>query len=288
MVGSMSARLSDSINTHSFPRVFFTFPLLLRFYHFVVFITTLRNWYCYKTIRRAIGKVNKNFTLLDAGCGAGDYIIPLARKFPSASFTGVDKAEGNIHTLLNFVKKRKTGNCSFVNANIESLTSTECYDFLLCITVMQYIKYDEEALKSFYSLLKPGGKIFLYSPVNYKRFFSFSAVRNPFCVKRNYDYVQQIERLYSAEELIKKVTDAGFNIASVEYAYGLFGMIAFEIHSAFLLLIKSTGFLFAPIIAMIYLPVVFPVTLIFNLIDYFSDNKTGNGTLISAEKNPLF
>jgi len=284
----MSARLSDSINTHSFPGIFFAFPLLLRFYHFVVFITTLRNWYCYKKIRDAVGMADKNFTLLDAGCGAGDYIIPLARKFPFASFAGVDKAEGNIQVLLNFVKKRNAGNCSFVNANIESLTGTECYDFILCITVLQYIKYDEEALKSFYRMLKPGGKIFLYSPVNYKRFFSFSDVKNSFCVKRNYDYVQQIERLYSAEELLKKVTDAGFNISSVEYAYGLFGMIAFEIHSAFLLLIKSTGFLFAPFIAMIYLPVVFPVTLIFYLIDYFSNNKTGNGTLISAEKNPHF
>lgn len=282
----MKNSLSDSINTHAFPKLFFLFPSLLRLYHKVVFVSTLRNWYCARGIKKILKSAAGNFTLLDAGCGAGDYLIPAAKKHPSASFTGIDRAESNISVCNNYIVKKQINNCSFLNDDIDNLNSRPQFNYILCLTVLQYLDDDEAVLNRFYNALLPDGKLLLYVPVNYKSYFRFYEKFRNNRDKNSYDAVQGIKRKYKDNEILEKLSGANFKIVKSEFTYGTPGKMAFEIHSYFLHLIQSVSLIFVPLILLFYIPLIFPFTVLLNLADYFSGQKTGNGLLILAQKNP--
>lgn len=280
----MKNKLSSSINSHSFPKIFFLFPFFLRLYHKAVYFTTLRNWYCKSAINKALPLNNTKFSLLDAGCGAGDYLIPLAKKFPNSILTGIDHAKSNIDVSRNYTEKKRITNCLFINDDLERVNLNSKFDVVICITVLQYIENDFDLLVKFNSLLTPGGKLLLYSPVNYISFFSFYKKLQANAKAANYDQIHGIKRRYTERVICDKIIKAGFKISSKKFSYGTFGKIAFEVHSVFLSLIQSISILLVPLVAVVYFLSVFPAVLLLNIIDYLMENITGNGIFITAIK----
>lgn len=54
---------------------------------------------------------------------------------------------------------------NFIQSSIESLPFSEnSFDFVHCLTVLQYIKNEEVVMGEFYRVLKPGGKLLLTVP----------------------------------------------------------------------------------------------------------------------------
>lgn len=280
----MKNKLSSSINSHSFPKIFFLFPFLLRLYHKAVYFSTLRNWYCNSEIKKALPPTDSKFSLLDAGCGAGDYLIPLSEKFPNSLFTGIDQAKSNIDISRNFAYKKRINNCMLIHDDLERITLTSKFDIVICITVLHYIENDFDLLIKFNSLLTSGGKLLLYSPVNYISFFSFYKKLQAKAKATNYDQIRGIKRRYTEKEICEKIIQAGFKISSKKLSYGTFGRIAFEVHTVFLSLIQSISVLLVPFVAVVYFLSVFPAVLLLNIIDYLKENVTGNGIFITAIK----
>jgi hypothetical protein len=88
---------------------------------------------------------------------------------------------------------------------------------------------------------------------------------------------------YSVEDITTKLKNAGFSILYTKYSYGPIGTIAWRLGIKYpLLMVNASKLLF------VLLPFYYLLTLWFTLllmwIDFHSDNKTGTGLLVSAEK----
>lgn len=280
----MSTKLSKSINNSIYPKIFSSFPRLIRLLHFITFISTLRNWYCRKSILSVIQQRNSSINVFDAGCGAGDFLIPLLKKFPGNRYFGIDISLGHISACINYLKSSNIENCTFKKADLELFKFAFSPDIIFCITVLQYIDDDVKVLNSFYENLSPGGLLILYVPVNYKHYFKFYPVIKRYFSSSDYDNNLGLKRQYSPDEITRKVENSGFIIRRKIFAYGPFGKIAYELHSAFLLFIFSSPVYCAVIVSILYFLFIFPFTLLFNLVDFYSINRNGNGVLIVAEK----
>lgn len=281
----MQKKITDTLVTHNYPKIYFTFPFLLFLQHKITHITTLRNWYVKREVSKNLKKLKTPFRFLDAGCGAGDFIFSFAKKNLGSLFTGIDKNSGNISICSRFSSETKTANVLFFKNDLQQFNCTEKSDIIICITVLQYVENDLLVLKNFYSWLNDSGRLIIYVPVNYNNYFSFyPLLKKKFFSKTDYDLNQSIKRHYSDTEILEKISRAQFTIESLVYTYGQFGKISFEVHSLFLLSLQKLPLFLLPFFVVIYLVTFFPLTVAFNIIDFLTVKKTGNGLLAVCKK----
>ncbi|MBT4483503.1 MAG: class I SAM-dependent methyltransferase [Candidatus Latescibacteria bacterium] len=281
----MPETISNSINSHRYPELYYRFPFLLRLHHFLVAATTLRVWY----VRRIIGKLLKilpaPFRFLDAGCGAGDMIIPYMPDYRSSFFIGIDKIEDNVAVCNAYTHKRDFLNSIFLKANVEEYVPDKPVDIITCITVLQYVEDDIKALNNFYEALIPGGYLVLYVPVNYDRVFHwYKWLTTKYFHSNEYDFRQGIKRHYTFDDVIKRLTSAGFIITSSSYTYGTMGKIAYELYSMGLLIMQKLPWIPALFFAVLFICGAYPFILLFMLFDFFHKKSHGNGLLVVARK----
>lgn len=109
------------------------------------------------------GIVCKN-SILDVGCGPGQWTFAVARLNPEALVVGIDIDE----TLLSFANKymmdNNVKNCRFLKESYENLLAhfhPESLDVILCNGVVQYV--DEVRVFSIFSrLLKKNGVLIMF------------------------------------------------------------------------------------------------------------------------------
>jgi len=281
----MPNKFNSSINNHSFPKAFFLFPVLLKVYFFINFITTLRNWHIKKFLGKITSKTKNKFLFYDAGCGSGDFILSLSKKNKDSSFVGADIHNGNIDVCTNYAEKLNLKNISFVKQYIEHFNLKTPADIITCFTVLQYIEDDVSVLNLFSRSLKKDGILLVYVPVNYVVSIPLLRnLRNRYFSKLEYDAVNNIKRRYSRADILQKLEYCGFETFEVKNTYGFAGRAAYEIHSFFLLAFQKVNLFLAFFILLFYIPCVFPFFLLLNLFDFCFSHKEGNGLLISCRK----
>lgn len=112
-----------------------------------------------------IGKtgLTGNARILDAGCGLGGTSRLLAKTF-DLNVTGIDLAPGFIETAELLTRWCRLDHCiayhqgSVLNLPFES----DSFDGVLCQHVLMNILDKKNALKEFFRVLKPGGKLILH------------------------------------------------------------------------------------------------------------------------------
>jgi hypothetical protein len=136
------------------------------------------------------------------------------------------------------------------------------------------------------SALNPHGTLLLYVPITYKRFFPWTeTIEQKYLSDFLYKYHDDFSmHRYTANEVLKKIQQGGFNIKSTEYAYGVCGVIALELSFLILASVKRLPAYISLVFVLIYACAVFPVQLVLMLIDFVLPKSTGNGLLIIAEK----
>jgi 2-polyprenyl-3-methyl-5-hydroxy-6-metoxy-1,4-benzoquinol methylase len=185
----------------------------------------------------------------------------------------------------HYSDRRSLQNVDFDVDDLETLKRPANYDLLSCITVLQYIENDQAVLARFFSTLKPGGRLLLYVPVNYRRVFPFyEKLKHTVFKRMNYDAIQAIQHKYTDSEICDRVQEAGFEIQTRLFTYGFAGKLSFEIHSMAMMIIQSMPFLLVPPIVLAYLLILFPFNLLLMLIDSRLRPSTGNGLLLIARK----
>ncbi len=126
----------------------------------------LHHWHK-KIVLDAIQK-KEGLKILDAGCGYGRLSIPIIEKFPNLDITGIDISEKFVRLY-----KENTRHPAFVGTldNIPSRLGT--FDYILCITVLMYLKGDslKKAISDLLFHLEPGGKLILIEPHQSGAFF---------------------------------------------------------------------------------------------------------------------
>lgn len=107
--------------------------------------------------------LNKNDRLLDAGCGVGDVACYLANKF-SGQITGVDLLDFNIKEAQKRAKmKGLSDKLTFICGDYTELGFKDAsFDAIYTMETLVHVPEVEKALKNFYRLLKPGGKLVMF------------------------------------------------------------------------------------------------------------------------------
>lgn len=246
------------------------------------YIGQLRKWYLYPKIGNILKSLRSDFTMIDAGCAECQFLFPFTSIFRDATFIGIDKSQSNTDFCNAYIQKNELIHVNIINEKIEETEITTKADLIICIGVLQYIKDDNKALRSMLNMVKSGGEMLLYIPVNGKFFFPFfEKIMNKYT---NYETAQNRQRIYSTEEILNKVVGEGFIVKEKVFTYGVFGRLGHELYNLPMIYILNTS-LPKSLIAVIVLFILLPVILLCYLFDICIQKSTGNGLMIIAEKS---
>ncbi len=99
----------------------------------------------------------KDLKILDIGCGGGLISEPLARL--GGEITGIDASEKNIKVAKLHSKKNNL-NINYLNRSPEELNSSEKFDIILNLEVVEHVENVDLYIKSCGDLLKKNGIMF--------------------------------------------------------------------------------------------------------------------------------
>jgi ubiquinone/menaquinone biosynthesis C-methylase UbiE len=170
--------------------------------------------------------------LLDAGCGAGKFLSWQFAKATGCHIIGLDlsdNARGNTgldHATLGDVNKLPFSDASF--------------DVITCRMVVEHLEQPVAALKEFHRVLKPGGRVAIFTP-NLLHYFGAIARVTPQWFHRWFnsqvrgfaeeDTLRTRYRANTKHALHKQLKEAGFAAVDIRLVEGAPAVLAF--HSAF-------------------------------------------------------
>ncbi|MBN2410732.1 methyltransferase domain-containing protein [candidate division KSB1 bacterium] len=251
---------------------------LRRIMYWVIYLTTLREWYIRKALKMVLeGK--KVFTFLDAGTGLGQHAVFVSRLYPHADVLGVDTDKDQVEDNLYFAVKTKLNNLNFKQNSLLNIKETDKFDFILCASVLEHIKNDKQVLNLFYRALNYKGCLIIYVPASERRVFAFLGRKiHKMTRAKNAKYPHDHARYYSVQELQTKLEKTGFDIIEEMISYGPYGRLSYDI---------VTGIQYSPFFKYIfpfYFFLVHPFVLLLMWADLRKKNHEGNGMLIIAQK----
>ena len=161
--------------------------------------------------------------VLDAGCGDGSYAFRLARRYPASTFHGLDLMEKRLDQAKERLAAEPTPNLTFALADITRSLGTACYDLVYSVDVFEHIPDDRAALVAIAQALKPGGRLFLHTPLSSQSHWL-----------RRYDLDQchrddHVREGYTVVDLEEKARAAGLDPIAAHYTHGRWGTLAWEI-----------------------------------------------------------
>lgn len=113
--------------------------------------------------QKAFGKeIFTNFndkSILDFGCGEGQFTLAISREVPSARVVGLD-IQNRFAKAIEEGKKRKITNFNFILGNSKSLKD-ESFDYVFSHDSFEHFEDPKEVLNEMIRVLKPGGYLLI-------------------------------------------------------------------------------------------------------------------------------
>jgi tRNA (cmo5U34)-methyltransferase len=104
-------------------------------------------------------------SLLDVGCGAGNYSLKILEKLPNLNVTLLDLSRPMLDRAVERVSRATSGKVAAVQGDIRELQFPEAsFDVICAAAVLHHLRGTEEwaaVFKSFYGMLRPGGSIWI-------------------------------------------------------------------------------------------------------------------------------
>jgi ubiquinone/menaquinone biosynthesis C-methylase UbiE len=127
--------------------------------------------YLYRVRDRVLEYANlkDNDTLLDVGCGDGLIGFGALEKSSTVRVIFSDVSEDLLeHVQGNAREMGVLERCQFVHAAAENLQpiANESVDVVTTRSVLIYVKAKQQAFHEFYRVLKPGGRVSIFEPIN--------------------------------------------------------------------------------------------------------------------------
>ena len=149
-----------------------------------------------EVIRRVV-KPPKRARLLEVGCGTG-HNFAMLKKFGRLDACELDYCARALATkrLRRKVEDAKLPDLSMFERN--------SYDLVALLDVLEHVRGDVTALRAIHRRLKPGGALLLTVPANPWMWSAHDAAHHHF-------------RRYAKRQLVKVLTDAGFEMQLLSY-----------------------------------------------------------------------
>ena len=281
----MPRQLANWINHHEFPAIYHRFPALLSLQWLTNRVLYHRSWLIRSAVKKTLNQFSDNFSYLDAGCGAGDFLVPFARKYPSGRLTGLDKAPSNIGMIEHYCYRKRIGNIKLIVGDIREMETDGRFSAVLCASVLHYLSDRPAVFRKLSEKMSPGGHLIIYVPVNHHRLIpGYEWLREKLFGNEDYEEGKTVDMSLSISQLSDELDASGFSIRTKQYLYGAAGQLDYEITSLALLVIKKTPWFFSIAGTLVYFLVIHPFMLVLMAVDYFGRYKKGNGLLITAVK----
>lgn len=138
-------------------------PLHVRFGHGLPEYTEDKYLYGRKFYYDELDKLELSLrgTLLDVGCGPGQWALSVAELSPELTVVGADRNDYLIQCARAQIKKLSLANCTAVRCDIYRLPfPDEFFDNTMCIGVLQLVRTDD-AFAELVRVTKPGGNLLI-------------------------------------------------------------------------------------------------------------------------------
>lgn len=190
----------------------------------------IRHMHVLSRISRIITQGKEVSNVLDAGCGRGELVFSLARKYPGWKILGTDLDEERIR-LNNIVRDRiGTGNVSFRNADIfGNGFEPGFFDLILCCDVLEHIPNDQDVVDIFYRLLAPGGFLIMTFPSVPQLPHLSGVARREKRLNIRIEDIGHVRGGYSLKDVARLTAGAGFPSYDYRWTYGKYGTLAFDL-----------------------------------------------------------
>jgi len=179
----------------------------------------------WRWLRRAMPAVleDRPHHVLDAGSGDGTHAFRFARRYPQATFHGVELDGAHVAACQARLRQEALPNLTFAQGDLTQPLGEALYDLVYCVDVLEHIPDDEVALGHMVRALRPGGRLLIHTPLTPQRHWL-----------RRFDLDQaprddHAREGYGEAELKAKVQDAGLVLMEVCYTHGRWGTLAWEL-----------------------------------------------------------
>ncbi|MDQ1297243.1 MAG: Methyltransferase protein [Bacteroidota bacterium] len=128
--------------------------------------------------------LHNSYSLLDIGCGRGEVVI--YHSLDGGNATGVDFSEDAIN-LARLKAADLKASCSFLNDSFENIPDEPKFDRIISVDFIEHISGRESKLffTRCYSLLKPGGRLVVFTyPNTLRRKYGYSMIRIFSCFRK--------------------------------------------------------------------------------------------------------
>lgn len=142
---------------------------------------------------------SKKGKALDLGCGTGNYTVELHKR--GFDVVGVDLSEKMLE-----IARGKLPDVEFVRASAYNLPfNDESFDLVLSVTMFEFLREPERAVREIHRVLKPGGEVIIGTMNGRSLWFLFKRLKTLF-VETAYRYA----RFYTPGELEGLLIEQGF------------------------------------------------------------------------------
>jgi SAM-dependent methyltransferase len=153
-------------------------------------------------------------SILDAGCGSAVFTFELAKRHPEAAVVGVDAEADLVVRAEEIAELAGLKNCSFQHGDVTSLGFDGVFDLVLSVDNLEHVTDDVGAMRTLLHALRPGGRLVVHVPGYERRWILLRR-------RVNFDVPGHVRPGYRAEDLVTKLTDAGFEVSTHRYTYGM-------------------------------------------------------------------
>lgn len=220
-------------------------------------------------LRRVLPATEGSYgAILDAGCGSGVFSFELAKQHPEAKVLGVDSEPGLVARAMEIARRAQLANCTFQEGDVTKLGFEDEFDLIVSVDNLEHVEDDIGAMRTLLQALHPGGRLVVHVPGYERRWILFGR-------RVNFDVPGHVRPGYRAGELVAKLRDAGFDVTSHRYTYGM--LETFTNNISYLI----TG---ADQRRKLPYAAVFPLLLAVSYVGKFSQPSWGAGVLVVARR----
>jgi 2-polyprenyl-3-methyl-5-hydroxy-6-metoxy-1,4-benzoquinol methylase len=174
-------------------------------------------------VRQIPDFINKEFSLVDIGCGNGASMFLLADEFKEC--VGLEVNDLHQQAFENYKAEHQIDNCSFHIKNIEAEKAEQQFDRLISFEVIEHLT-DDKHVSFYYDSLKPGGLAAISVP-NKWWIFETHGAKLPLLPWNRVPLFSWLPkfiheryanaRIYTKARIKKVMEDAGFEVLEMKY-----------------------------------------------------------------------